>query len=157
MPASWRPPIPRLRLRSLRLSSPIHPSRLTSHLASFGIYPDKVVLWGTVSPRREFLHVGDLAEACVYLMENYHARDLGEFINIGTGEDIPVEDLAEMVKGIVGFEGEISWDTSKPDGTPRKLLDISRIKALSWQPRIGLEEGIASTYHWYLRVVKGEK
>jgi GDP-L-fucose synthase len=114
-----------------------------------------VTLWGTGSALREFLHVDDLAEACVYLMENYHARDLGEFINIGTGEDIPVEDLAEMVKGIVGFEGEISWDTSKPDGTPRKLLDVSRIKALGWEPRIDLEEGIASTYDWYLRVVKG--
>jgi len=135
---------------------PIHPSLLTSHLASFGIYPDRVVLWGTGSPRREFLHVDDLAEACVYLMENYHARDLGEFINIGTGEDIPVKDLAEMVKGIVGFEGEISWDTTKPDGTPRKLLDVSRIKALGWEPRIGLEEGIASTYDWYLGMVKCE-
>jgi len=129
---------------------------VASHLNSFGIYPDRVVLWGTGSPRREFLHVDDLAEACVYLMENYHARDLGEFINIGTGEDIPVKDLAEMVKGIVGFEGEISWDTTKPDGTPRKLLDVSRIKALGWEPRIGLEEGIASTYDWYLGMVKCE-
>ena len=136
---------------------PIHPSRLTSHLVPFGIYPDKVVLWGTGSPRREFLHVDDLAEACVYLMENYHAQDLGEFINIGTGEDIPVKDLAEMVKGIVGFEGEVSWDTTKPDGTPRKLLDVSRIKALGWEPRINLEEGIASTYDWYLGMVKCEK
>ncbi len=131
---------------------PIHPPpvpRLLSYLASFGIYPDKVVLWGTGSPRREFLHVDDLAGACVHLMENYHARDLGEFVNVGTGEDITIRELADMVKAIVGFQGEVAWDTTKPDGTPRKLLDISRIRALGWEPRITLEEGITIIYQWY--------
>lgn len=128
-------------------------SRLSSHLSSFGIYPDRLVLWGTGSPRREFLHVDDLARACVYLMENYHASEIGEFVNIGVGEDISIKDLAYMVRGIVGFDGEISWDTSRPDGTPRKLLDVSRIRALGWEPRIPLKEGIADTYRWYLQTL----
>jgi len=128
-------------------------SLLPSHLASFGIYPDRLVLWGTGDPRREFLHVDDLAQACVYLMENYHASEIGEFVNIGMGEDIPIKDLADMVRGIVGFDGEISRDTSKPDGTPRKLLDVSRIRALGWEPRVSLKEGITDTYRWYLQTL----
>jgi GDP-L-fucose synthase len=134
-----------------RFPSPV--SRLSSHLSSFGIYPDRLVLWGTGDPRREFLHVDDLAQACVYLMENYHASEIGEFVNIGMGEDIPIKDLADMVRGIVGFDGEIFWDTSKPDGTPRKLLDVSRIRALGWEPRVSLKEGITDTYRWYLQTL----
>ncbi len=129
---------------------PINPEALESHLAVFGIYPDRVALWGTGTPRREFLHVDDLAEACVYLMENHTSGDLGEFVNIGTGEDLTIKDLAKKVKTIVGFQGEIFWDTSKPEGTPRKLLDISKIKSLGWSPKTSLEEGIRKTYQWYL-------
>jgi GDP-L-fucose synthase len=110
-----------------------------------------VELWGTGSPFREFLYVDDLADACVFLMERYDYREIGELINIGTGEDIMIKDLALMVRNIVGFSGEIVWDSTKPDGTPRKLLDISRIRALGWEPKTSLEEGIQKTYEWYLK------
>jgi len=126
-------------------------SSVEDHLSSFGIFPDKVILWGTGMPYREFLHVDDLADAVIFLMENYDREKLGEFINIGTGQDITIRELAEMIKEIVGFEGEILWDASKPDGTPRKLLDVSRMKALGWEPKIGLQEGIRMTYVWYLQ------
>ncbi len=106
----------------------------------------EVVLWGTGRPKREFLHVDDLASACVYLMNNYNA---GEIINIGAGEDLSILELANMIKKIVGYEGNIAWDTSKPDGTPRKLLDVSKIKLLGWSPSISLADGIAKTYAWY--------
>lgn len=102
---------------------------------------DHVEIWGTGSPKREFLHVDDLAEACVYLMESYDGRD---FLNVGTGEDISIKELAEMVARIVGFEGELRFDTTKPDGTPRKLMDVSRLHALGWEAKISLEDGIAS-------------
>jgi GDP-L-fucose synthase len=92
---------------------------------------------------REFLHVDDLADACYFMMENY---DQELFLNIGTGEDISIKDLALMIKDIVGFEGELTFDSSKPDGTPRKLMDIARIKALGWTPSIGLREGIEQVY-----------
>ena len=107
---------------------------------------DKVTLWGSGSPLREFLHADDLASACLFLLENY---DDEIAINVGTGQDISIKELAELIKGIVGFEGNIDWDSSKPDGTPRKLLDVSRITALGWKPTISLEEGIRSTYEWY--------
>lgn len=106
----------------------------------------EVVLWGTGSPRREFLHVDDLAAACLVLLEQY---DDPAPINVGTGEDLTIRELAELVAESVGFTGEIVQDTSKPDGTPRKLLDVSRLKALGWEPRISLREGIASTVAWY--------
>ncbi len=109
--------------------------------------PHPVVLWGTGSPYREFLYVDDLADACMFLMERY---DGSEPINIGTGEDITIRELAEMVGRVVGFEGEIAWDKTKPDGTPRKLLDVGRLKSLGWQPKVDLEEGIRKTYEWYL-------
>lgn len=102
-----------------------------------------VEIWGTGSPMREFLHVDDLADACFFMMENY---DEELFLNIGTGEDISIKDLALLIKDIVGYEGELTFDTSKPDGTPRKLMDISRIKALGWAPSIGLREGIEQVY-----------
>jgi GDP-L-fucose synthase len=107
---------------------------------------DRVTLWGTGNPRREFLHVDDLAEACYLLMQVY---DLAEIINIGSGEDQSIRELAQLVAKVVGFQGAIDWDTTKPDGTPRKLLDISRLRALGWQPRIPLEEGIKKTYAWF--------
>jgi GDP-L-fucose synthase len=105
-----------------------------------------VTVWGTGTPRREFLHVDDLARACVHLLEHY---DEPEPVNIGVGEDLPIREIAEMVAEVVGFEGTIEFDTTKPDGTPRKLLDVSRIRQLGWEPRIGLREGLAETYRWY--------
>ncbi|MFZ4783951.1 MAG: GDP-L-fucose synthase [Flavobacteriales bacterium] len=107
---------------------------------------DHVELWGDGSPLREFLHVDDLAEACVHLMNNYSGKG---FVNIGTGEDLSIKALAEMVKDIVGFDGEIKWDISKPNGTPRKLMNVGRIHGLGWKHRISLEEGIRSVYKEY--------
>jgi GDP-L-fucose synthase len=106
----------------------------------------KVTLWGTGSPLREFLHVDDLAKAVVVAAENY---DSSMHLNVGTGEDLSIKDLAENVAAAAGFTGQIEWDSTKPDGTPRKVLDVSRIKALGWKPTITLEEGIASTIAWY--------
>jgi GDP-L-fucose synthase len=108
---------------------------------------EAVTLWGTGSPMREFLHVDDLAAACHHLLENY---DAPEPINIGWGKDLTIKHLAEIVQTTVGYSGEVIWDTSKPDGTPRKLLDTSRINDLGWNPVIEIEAGIASTYKWYL-------
>lgn len=105
-----------------------------------------VTLWGTGTPRREFLHVDDLAEACLYLLEHYDEPDP---INVGVGEDLPIAELAGLVADVTGFRGQTAWDASMPDGTPRKLLDVSRIKALGWSPRIGLRDGITSTVTWY--------
>ncbi|MHA8050640.1 GDP-L-fucose synthase [Aquirufa sp. ROCK-SH2] len=104
-------------------------------------------LWGTGSPMREFLHADDLAEACLFLMENY---DEAELVNIGTGEDVTIKELAETVQKIVGFEGEIRWDSSKPDGTPRKLMDVSKLHALGWKHQIALEKGIELAYQDFL-------
>lgn len=105
-----------------------------------------VEIWGSGSPKREFLHVDDLAAACVFLLENYDEKP---FLNIGTGEDIPIKDLALLIKDIVGFEGELEFDRSKPDGTPRKLMNVSRIHKLGWKHKIGLREGIQSVYQSY--------
>jgi len=106
-----------------------------------------VLVWGTGTPRREFLHVDDLADALLYLMEHY---DSEEIVNVGVGEDITILELAELIREIIGYEGEIRFDTSKPDGTPRKLLDISRLNETGWRARIALRDGIRSTYEWYL-------
>jgi GDP-L-fucose synthase len=103
-----------------------------------------VEIWGTGSPKREFLYVEDMADACVFLMENYDEK---QFINIGCGEDISIKDLAFLVKGIVGFKGELKFDASKPDGTPRKLLDVSKLFETGWKPKVGLEEGIQTVYN----------
>ena len=105
-----------------------------------------VTVWGTGSPRREFLHVDDLADACVFLMANYSSP---EIVNVGWGRDISIAELAEAVRDIVGFEGKIVYDTEKPDGTPRKLLDTARLTGLGWTPSIALEDGIRGTYEWY--------
>lgn len=107
----------------------------------------EVVIWGSGTPRREFLHVDDLASALVFLLENY---DSPETINVGVGEDVSIRELAEIIADVVGYTGMLTQDTSKPDGTPRKLLDVSRLSALGWKARIGLEEGIRETYAWYL-------
>jgi len=116
-----------------------------------------VELWGTGSPFREFLYVDDLADACVFLMERYDYQQVGELINIGTGKDITIKDLALMIRDIVGFRGEIAWDSTKPDGTPKKLLDISRIRNLGWEPKTSLEAGIRKTYEWYLKAVNRDE
>ena len=107
-----------------------------------------VTLWGTGSPMREFLHSDDLGRACIYLLENY---DDEVAINVGTGKDISIKELAELIKQVVGFDGSIEWDSSKPDGTPRKLLDVSRIQSLGWEPTFSLRQGIESTYQSYLK------
>jgi GDP-L-fucose synthase len=116
------------------------------HDAKLSGAPD-VEIWGTGSPRREFLHVDDLADACLFLMENYSAD---EHINVGTGEDIPIGELAGMVRDIVYPAAELRYDTSKPDGAPRKLLDVSKLTDLGWKAKIDLRSGIASTYDWFL-------
>jgi GDP-L-fucose synthase len=107
----------------------------------------ELVVWGTGTPRREFLYVDDLAAASVFLTEHY---DEAEHINVGTGEDVTIRELAETVCDVLGFDGGLVFDTTKPDGTPRKVMDVSRLKALGWSPRVGLREGIARTYDWYL-------
>jgi GDP-L-fucose synthase len=115
-----------------------------------------VVLWGSGTPRREFLHVDDLAAAVVFLLENVHAADVPDaLINVGTGRDQTIRDLAAIVQRVVGHTGPIEWDASRPDGTPQKQLDVSRITALGWKPAIALEDGIRSTYEWYLTQSEG--
>jgi GDP-L-fucose synthase len=111
-----------------------------------------VVIWGTGTPRREFLHVDDLADACVFCMERYDGADP---INVGVGQDVSIADLAGLVADIVGFRGRIVYDASKPDGTPRKLLDVSRLRALGWAPRLGLREGLERTHAWFVEHVAG--
>ena len=106
----------------------------------------KLIVWGTGKPRREFLHVDDLASACVLILEKY---DSPEIINLGCGEDISIRELAELICDVVGFEGELAWDTTKPDGTPRRLLDVTKLRALGWKPAIALRDGIARTYEWF--------
>jgi GDP-L-fucose synthase len=105
-----------------------------------------VEVWGTGSPLREFLHVDDLAEACYFLMQQYNEK---QFVNVGCGEDLSIKSLAEMIQSIVGFQGELIWNTEKPDGTPRKLMDVSMIKALGWSPKINLIQGITDVYKEY--------
>ncbi|MBW3665740.1 MAG: GDP-L-fucose synthase [Actinobacteria bacterium] len=108
---------------------------------------DTVVIWGTGEPRREFLHVDDLADATIYATEHYEGE---EHLNVGSGEDISIRELAEMIAGVVGYEGGFAYDTSMPDGTPRKLLDVTRLQELGWKPSIDLRDGIQHTYDWYL-------
>uniref|UniRef100_A0A7C3RL24 GDP-L-fucose synthase n=1 Tax=Dictyoglomus thermophilum TaxID=14 RepID=A0A7C3RL24_DICTH len=123
-------------------------------LKQVGITEDYVEIWGSGEVYREFLYVDDMAEGCIFLMENIDAEEMKKitsdyFVNLGTGEDIKIKDLALLIKNILGFEGEIKYDLSKPDGTPRKLLDVSKIKSLGWKPKISLEKGIKKTYEWY--------
>jgi len=107
---------------------------------------ESVEVWGSGRPRREFLHVDDLADACVFLLHHYSSPAI---INVGWGKDISIAELAQLIAGVVGFEGRVQYDASKPDGSPRKLLDTSRLTALGWQPTIALGDGIAETYAWY--------
>ena len=112
-----------------------------------------VTLWGDGSPKREFLYSDDLAEAVVFLMEKYSYKDIGEFVNIGTGIDLTIKELASLIARVVGYQGDFVWDTSKPNGTPQKLLDVSRINALGWKAKTSLEEGLKKTYKWFLENV----
>jgi GDP-L-fucose synthase len=115
-----------------------------------------VTIWGTGEPFREFLYTDDLADACVFLMGKYNRHDTGEFINIGTGMDIQIRDLAELVKRTVGYEGAITQDLTKPDGTPKKLLDVTKMKALGWEATTSLQQGVERTYAWYRDTVLKE-
>lgn len=128
-------------------SSHVMPALLRKFYAAKLADKKEVVMWGTGSPKREFLHVDDIADACIFLMHNYSDS---EIVNIGTGEDGTIRELAEIIKKTVGFKGKITNDTSKPDGTPRKLLDVSRLHSLGWKHKIELEDGIKSTYDWFL-------
>jgi GDP-L-fucose synthase len=119
-------------------------------LKDIGIFKDSIKLWGSGEPYREFLYVDDLADACLFLMKNYDYKNIGEFINLGTGKDIQIKQLAELIKRIVGYSGYIEWDKSKPEGTPKKLLDVSRINNLGWKSKVNLEIGIKQVYDWYL-------
>ena len=119
---------------------------LPAMIRKFHDADDVVTLWGTGTPRREFLHSDDAASAILHLIEHY---DGDQHVNIGTGEDISIRELAALVAEVVGFDGRVEWDTSKPDGTPRKLLDVSRLKGLGWAPRIGLRDGVAASCEWF--------
>ena len=110
-----------------------------------------VELWGTGTPLREFLYVDDMADACIYLMETYEGNS---FVNIGSGQEISIKNLAEMVKEVVGYQGEIVFDASKPDGTPRRILDNTKLCGMGWSPVVEMEEGIAREYEYYLNYIK---
>lgn len=135
------------------------PAKIIAALEKYGIEKKRIVLWGTGTPLREFLHSHDMADACVFIAEKINFSDLAKgkkeirntHINIGCGEDISLRDLAGKIKKITGYEGEIVWDPSKPDGTPRKLMDVSRLTRLGWKPSLSLEEGIKSVYELYYR------
>jgi len=128
-------------IRKFHEAKEISRSPVTSH-------ESRVMIWGTGTPRREFLHVDDLADACLFLMEKYEGS---EIVNIGVGKDISIRELVEMIREIVGFEGETLYDPTRPDGTPQKLLDVSRLDSLGWKGRISLREGIRMTYEWYVK------
>jgi GDP-L-fucose synthase len=133
------------------LTSHVVPAMIAKmHAAKTNGAPE-VELWGTGRPRREFLHVDDLADACVRLLEVYSDEAP---INVGCGADLTIADLAEKVRTVVGFEGRLRFDPERPDGTPQKLLDVSRLSALGWRPRIPLDQGVADTYGWYLEHVE---
>lgn len=123
--------------------------KIAAALKGLGITADHVALWGTGEVYREFLYVDDLADACVFLMDRYNYKDIGEIVNIGTGKDIKLKDLALEIKDVVGFEGGIAYDFTKPDGTPRKLLNTSKIEALGWRPLVSLRQGIEKSYAFY--------
>lgn len=122
-------------------------------LAEVGAYKDRVVMWGDGLVYRELMNSDDLADVCVYLMNNKTAKDIGEFINLGDGTDIQLRDLFELVKTVIGFEGKIEYDISKPGGVRRKILNAKRIQSLGWQPKTNLEQGIRNLYAWYLETV----
>jgi GDP-L-fucose synthase len=133
------------------VNSHVLPAMIRKFHEAKEIGASEMTLWGSGSPMREFLHADDLAEACFFLMENYNESEL---VNIGTGEDVTIKNLAAVVKQIVGFQGEIIWDTSKPDGTPRKLMDVSKLHGLGWHHKIALEDGIKLAYQDFLKLTE---
>jgi GDP-L-fucose synthase len=126
--------------------SHVLPALIRRFVSARDNHADSVVNWGTGEPRRELMHVDDLANAVLYLLENY---DDAEQVNVGTGKDVTIKELSEIVAAAVGYEGSIEWDTSKPDGTARKLLDVSKLTAMGWQPQVSLKTGIRETVEWY--------
>jgi GDP-L-fucose synthase len=140
-------PIPEDFRKALSLSSVPEPSAKGSVGSGSSGRPE-VILWGSGTPRREFLHVDDLADACVFLMNHYDGMEIH---NVGVGRDVSIRDLAHLVATVVGYDGEVRFDETKPDGTQQKLLDVSRLRDLGWEPKISLEEGIRQTYLWYLQ------
>lgn len=136
------------------VNSHVLPAMIRKFHEAKEIGASEMTLWGTGSPMREFLHADDLAEACLFLMENYNESEL---VNIGTGEDVTIKNLAALVKQIIGFQGEIIWDSSKPDGTPRKLMDVSKLHGLGWHHKIALEEGIKLAYQDFLKLTDASK
>lgn len=132
------------------LDEKVNDTNIEEILNKLGAYKDKVVLWGDGSVYREMMCSDDLADACVYLLLNKDYAEVGELVNITKGDDIQLKDLFEIVKRVVGFEGEIVYDNSKPNGTPRKMMDATHIKELGWEPKIELEQGITDFYNWYL-------
>ena len=136
-------------------NSHVIPGLLRRFHEAVQIGAERVTIWGTGTPRREFLHVDDMAAACVHVMEldpavyQAHTRPMLSHINVGTGQDVTIRELAETIARVTGFGGELVFDPGKPDGTPRKLLDVSRLKALGWEARIGLEAGLRDAYGWY--------
>ncbi len=146
-------------MQALSKDTKLEGKNLESYLARFGIRKDSVEIWGSGNPRREFLHSIDMAQACVYVMENINFSDVANVessevrnthINIGYGSDVSIKELANLIKEIVGFEGELKFDVSKPDGTFQKLMDSSKINALGWKPKISLDSGIKSVYEHYI-------
>jgi len=138
----------------IKIAPSPHRSFAPSPHRSFASPPPRLVaitLWGTGSPRREFLYSDDLANAVVFLMNNCNAKDIGEFVNIGAGKDLTINELAELIKNIVGFKGQIEWDNSKPNGTPQKLLNVDRLHKLGWKHKYSLEEGIDKDYKFYIK------
>ena len=136
------------------LDEKVNDDNLEEILNTLGAYRNKVVLWGDGSVYREMMNSDDLADACVYLLMNKDYNEVGELVNITKGDDIQLKDLFEIVKRVVGFNGELVYDKSKPNGTPRKLMDAAHIKELGWQPKIELEQGIKDFYNWYLSLDK---
>jgi GDP-L-fucose synthase len=129
------------------LSSHVVPALIAKTHAAMLAGSRQVQIWGTGTPRREFLHVNDLADALVFLMERYSDE---EHVNVGCGEDVSIAEVARAVENVVGFDGELAFDTSKPDGPPRKLLDTTKLNAMGWNPKIALKDGLADAYRWYL-------
>lgn len=135
-------------------TSHVLPALLRKFHEAKGAGAPSVTVWGTGTPRREFLHVDDLADACRFVLEHVSTKGDGpDLLNVGTGEDLTIRELAETIRDVVGYRGEIVFDPSKPDGTPRKLLDVSRLQALGWRARVPLRDGLAFTYRWYLEHV----
>lgn len=126
-------------------------SSISDALRSVGITNNMITLWGTGNPMREFLHVDDLANGLIYILENLNAQVIGEFVNIGIGSDLSLLELTSLIKNIVGFQGTLSFDTTKPDGTPKKLLDVSTLQKLGWKAQIELLDGIKQVYEWYTK------